>query len=138
MNIKDIKVGDKVRLRSDVFSPELTEIYESHCITKDAVIRLLSLGEVTVRSVGPAVEDAPNDWDSIQVFEMGYFWPVELFEPAGNSNKTKEETVQEDIRRVEEIIQRYNLSDISGPAVSLIDWLKENGLEELEKEQKKA
>ena len=138
MNIEDIKVGDKVRLRDDVFSPELTEIYRSHYLDDETIKELQNYKKLTVKAIQEG--DSEACWDSLTLEEdrLGYFWPVELFEPAGNSNKTKEEAVQEDIRRVEEIIQRYNLSDINGPAIRLINWLKENGLKELEKEQKKA
>lgn len=135
MNIKDIKVGDGVRFRDDVFSPELIEIYTKHGLTRGNIEKLQNNTILTVRGIQAAETYDGGDWDSITLSGSGFFWPVELFKLVGNSNKTNEETVQEDIRRIGEIIQRYNLSDISGPAVSLINWLKENGREELEKEQ---
>ena len=138
MNIEEIKVGDKVKFRKVIFSPELIDIYRRHQLDDKTVSQFRDYEKLTVEAIQKS--NGWGDWDSLTLKEdiWGYFWPVELFEPAGNSNKTKEETVQEDIRRIEEIIQRYNLSDISGPAVSLINWLKENSLEELEKEQKKT
>ena len=87
MKIKDVKVGDKVQLRKDIPEEELTEILGSHGLIIDNAFELQRRGEVTVKDIQEGTPGKEgDDWDSITLEEMGYYWPIELFEPV---NKPK-------------------------------------------------
>lgn len=124
-----LKIGDKVQLRKDIPVEELTELLGSYCLVTSSALELQRRGEVTIKGIQH--RDLDNDWDdSVLLEEIGYYWPIELFEPV-NKPKSKEDQVQEDIQNVKDIIKRYGLSEQSGPAVSLVKWLEDFGQDNL-------
>lgn len=133
MEIKDIKIGDKVQLRKDIPKEKLTKLLVSHGLRIDNALELQRRGEVTVKGLQPGnLEDDEDSWDSITLEGLGYFWPVKLFEPVNKSNKkSKEEQVQEDIEKIKGIVKRYGLTEQGGPAMALVKWLEDFGQDNL-------
>lgn len=79
-----LKVGDKVQLRKDI----PTELLGSHGLIIDNAFELQRRGEVTVKDIQEGIPGKEgDDWDSITLEEMGYYWPIELFEPVNRPNK---------------------------------------------------
>lgn len=131
MEIKDVKVGDKVQLRKDIPEEELTEILGSYGLIIGNAFELQRRGEATVRGIQEGIPGKEgDDWDSITLEEIGFYWPIELFEPVNKPNvvKSKEEQVQEDIQTVKDIIKRYGLSEQEGYAAGPVQLLTEYGI----------
>lgn len=135
MEIKDVKVGDKVQLRKDIPEEELAKILGSHGLIRNNVLELQRRGKVTVLDIQEAGPGEGNGWDSITLKESGFYWPIELFEPV---KKSKEEQVQEDIQNVKDIIKRYGLSEQEGYAAGLVRLLTRYGEEFLSRTGVKA
>lgn len=122
-----LKVGDKVQLRKDIPKEELIEILGSHGLTIGKALELQRRGEVTIKDIQEGIPGKEgDDWDSITLEEMYYYWPIELFEPV---KPGKEEQVQEDIQTIKDIIKRYGLSEQEGYAAGLVQLLTEYGEE---------
>lgn len=128
MEIKNIKVGDKVQIRKDLSQEELVKLVEEHYIDREDLENLQTRGEVTVRSIQE--KNNEHGWASIVLEEgLSYYWPVEIFEP---TIKSKEEQVQEDIQKIKDIIKRYNLENKTMASL-LVGWLEQFGQDSLNK-----